>query len=126
LEPGGTAFPVFFVSGARQPVYVEVGELPVGELLAAYFDAVEPEAEAQRDPVAPQVACGAFDFDILHAHLPEGRAATLGYVAFGLAPATRSVFGVRRFISAFKSHASLIFDFASKQEQAWFPEVLLY
>ena len=69
MEPGGTAFPVFFVSGARQPVYVEVGELPVGELLAAYFDAVEPEAEAQRDPVAPQVACGAFDLDAAETEL---------------------------------------------------------
>ena len=54
MEPGGTAFPVFFVSGARQPVYVEVGELPVGELLAAYFDAVEPEASVE--PLAKRAA----------------------------------------------------------------------
>ena len=35
----------FFVSGAWQPVYVEVGELPVGELLAAYYDKAQGVAE---------------------------------------------------------------------------------
>ena len=45
-----------------------------------------------------------------------------GISPWRLAPATRSVFGVRRFISAFKSHVSFIFNFALPQEQAGGPE----
>ena len=39
-----------------------------------------------------------------------GCKASLACVAFGLAPVTQSVFGVRRFISAFKSHTILIWQ----------------
>ena len=45
-----------------------------------------------------------------------------GISPWRLAPATRSVFGVRRFISAFKPHVSFIFNFALPQEQAGGPE----
>ena len=45
-----------------------------------------------------------------------------GISPWRLAPATRSVFGVRRFISAFNSHVSFIFNFALPQEQAGGPE----
>ena len=45
-----------------------------------------------------------------------------GISPWRLAPATRSVFGVRRFISAFNSHVSFIFNFALPQEQAGCPE----
>ena len=50
------------------------------------------------------------------------REASLECGAFGLAPPTQSVFGVRRFISAFKSHVSFILGFAWHQEQASCPE----